>query len=80
MADDHIRYRSGYKYQLVNDYSLRVGIRPLEDITTEFIGLTVDGMFDQRQSKLPTNDNQNSRCLNKMLPGQVVDFEKMLGW
>ena len=33
---------------------------------------------DQRQSKLPTNDNQNSRCLNKVLPGQVVDFARCL--
>jgi hypothetical protein len=45
MADDQIRYRSGYKYQLVNDYLLRIAIRPPEDITTEFIGLTVDGML-----------------------------------
>ncbi len=45
MLNDQIRYRSGYKYQLVNDYSLRVSVRPEENIATEFIELTVEGML-----------------------------------
>ncbi len=34
-----IRYRSGYKYQLVDDYSVRLRLRPDENISTEFISL-----------------------------------------
>ena len=41
-----IRYRSGYKYQLVEEYSVRVVVIPDEDIDTEFfIALSTDGVL-----------------------------------
>lgn len=38
-----IKYRGGYKYQLAEDYSISVGIRPANDINTTFITLTEGG-------------------------------------
>jgi hypothetical protein len=38
-----IAYRSGYKYQLKEAYSVVIPIRPTADIVSEFIRLTTDG-------------------------------------
>ena len=38
-----IRYRSGYKYQLAETYSVSVVIQPDEPIETEYIELSTDG-------------------------------------
>ncbi|MCK9281951.1 MAG: hypothetical protein M0P71_15105 [Melioribacteraceae bacterium] len=38
-----IKYRKGYKYQLVEDYTCQIGIYPEKDIVTEYIELTVTG-------------------------------------
>jgi len=40
-----IRYRKGYKYQLSETYSLRIGIEPPQNIHTEFISLTKLGLL-----------------------------------
>ncbi len=40
-----VHYRSGYKYQLVYDYWMRLRVRPDEDISTEFISLERDGFL-----------------------------------
>lgn len=45
MRGDRIRYRSGYRFQLVNDYRCRVDIYPDADIATEMIELTRDGVL-----------------------------------
>ena len=45
MARVQIRYRSGYKYQLVDEYSVRVSVIPDENIGTEFIDLNTDGIL-----------------------------------
>ena len=39
----YIRYRAGYKYQLANDYSITISIKPKSDIDADFICLDVDG-------------------------------------
>lgn len=39
----YIRYRADYKYQLANDYSISISIKPKSDIDTDFIGLDTDG-------------------------------------
>ena len=39
----YISYRSGYKYQLAEDYSVVTVLRPPERITTRFISLETDG-------------------------------------
>lgn len=43
MANSRIRYRSGYKYQLAEGYSVKVRVIPQEPIRTEFIALGTDG-------------------------------------
>jgi hypothetical protein len=43
MAKDTIRYRSGYKYQLADEYSVQVAVTPPQDIISEFINLKQDG-------------------------------------
>ena len=43
MTKTHIRYRSGYKYQLATRYSIAIPIKPKKDITTEFITLDTKG-------------------------------------
>jgi len=43
MKGDTIKYRSGYKYQLAEDYRLDVGIHPVKTITTDFLCLDTFG-------------------------------------
>ena len=40
-----IRYRSGYKYQLVDDYSVTVSVIPGQNIDTDFISLNTEGLL-----------------------------------
>jgi hypothetical protein len=44
MKGDHIAYKSGYKYQLVEDYTLKTSIIGLA-VVTQFINLTTDGLL-----------------------------------
>lgn len=65
MKGDRIRYRSGYKYQLVNDYRVQTSIKPAVDIVTEFIELDRSGVLLIRHSYAwdgpsgPTIDTKN---------------------
>jgi hypothetical protein len=65
MTGDRIRYRSGYKYQLVNDYRVRVDILPDYDIETEFVqldragGLTIRHGYAWDGPSGPTIDTAN---------------------
>lgn len=43
MGSKGIRYRAGYKYQLAEDYELKIGITPEEDVRMEFIELSAEG-------------------------------------
>lgn len=45
MPKSYIEYRSGYKYQLVEEYQIRVGITPKDDIKTDFLELNTEGML-----------------------------------
>ena len=45
MARDQIRYRSGYKYQLADEYSVKVRVTPEKNIPTEFINLDTDSVL-----------------------------------
>lgn len=40
---EEIKYKGGYKYQLFVEYTLKVGIKPDQDIITDFIDLNKDG-------------------------------------
>jgi len=43
MTEKHIKYRSGYKYQLAEDYKIRTSIKPKAAIDTQFIALSAAG-------------------------------------
>ncbi len=43
MADHGITYRSGYKYQLAEEYSLKISIKPDAPIDSAFIALDPQG-------------------------------------
>ena len=40
---EQIHYRDGYKYQLSEDYTIEVSIKPAQFIFTEYIRLDMDG-------------------------------------
>ncbi|MFH1982363.1 MAG: DUF1353 domain-containing protein [Pseudomonadota bacterium] len=43
MAENFIEYRTGYKYQLAEDYTIKIAIKPKADIDTQFIALDTNG-------------------------------------
>lgn len=43
MSDKSIKYRSGYKYQLAEDYNVTVKIKPKDDVDMQFIALDTKG-------------------------------------
>ena len=45
---DCIRYKGGFKYQLAEDYSVRVKIFPVEMLDTKFLCLTRTGVLTLR--------------------------------
>jgi hypothetical protein len=48
MQGDRIRYRSGYRFQLVNDYRVQTSILPGFDVETEFVELNCAGILTIR--------------------------------
>ena len=50
MERAQIRYRSGYKYQLVEGYTVKVRVIPGENIHTEFIDLSTAGELVIKQA------------------------------
>lgn len=44
-----IKYKEGYKYQIVEDYSVKVGVFPVEKITTEYLELNTAGVLTIRK-------------------------------
>ena len=42
---NYIRYKSGYKYQLCEPYSVSVSIKPSKDIVTDYVQLTKEGVL-----------------------------------
>jgi len=45
MAKPYIKYRSGYKYQLVEECQVKVSVIPESDIKADFLDLDTDGML-----------------------------------
>ena len=39
----HIYYREGYKYQLAKEYAIKIDIKPISDIFTDYINLSIYG-------------------------------------
>ena len=40
-----MKYRKGYKYQLADDYTIQIDTKPPEEIETQFISLSIDGLL-----------------------------------
>ena len=65
MSNNQIRYRSGYKYQLAENYYIHTNITPDERIAHPFITLDTDGSLFIRQDYAwdgpsgPTIDTKN---------------------
>jgi hypothetical protein len=83
MKGDRIRYRSGYKYQLVNDYRVQTSIMPGFDIETEFVELDRSGVLTIRHGYAwdgpsgPTFDTSNfmrGSLVHDALAGLMRDF------
>lgn len=45
-----IKYKGGYKYQLVEEYTVKTSIFPAYEIITEYIALSLDGVMIIKQS------------------------------
>jgi hypothetical protein len=45
MPGTQIHYRSGYKYQLAEEYSVTVSVIPDQSIVTDFVDLGADGIL-----------------------------------
>lgn len=43
MSGKYIKYRSGYKYQLAEDFKLKISIKPKKEVDTQFIALDLQG-------------------------------------
>ncbi len=46
---EYIKYTSGYKYQLAEDYRCFVGFHPRDEIETEFLSLSTTGVLRIRR-------------------------------
>lgn len=63
---DRIKYRSGFKYQLAEGYSIKTAIRQISRIETEFIeldetgGLVIHGGYAWDGPSGPTIDTKNA--------------------
>jgi hypothetical protein len=49
MGDKRIKYRSGYKHQLVEEYSVKTRIKPRIKIETEYIILNSEGKLSVKK-------------------------------
>ena len=45
----YISYKSGYKYQLYEDYAVMIGMIPPDDVVTDYIELNSDGLLTIRK-------------------------------
>ena len=45
MKKPYIKYRSGYKYQLVEEYQVKISVVPADNIKTDFIELSTEGIL-----------------------------------
>ena len=45
MKGDHIAYRCGYDYQLVESYQVTIPVHPVQDVITEYVLLNRDGFL-----------------------------------
>ncbi|HEY5655314.1 MAG TPA: hypothetical protein VIS04_05715 [Woeseiaceae bacterium] len=65
MGETFIRYRDGYKYQLVSAYEVQIGAAPAQNIISDYIDLSTDGVLTMKKGYAwdgpsgPTIDSRN---------------------
>jgi len=67
-----IHYRSGYKYQLAEDYSAEVVIRPDEKIETDFIDLDEQGLLTIKAGYAWDGPSGPTRDTKSFMRGSMV--------
>lgn len=84
-----IRYRAGYKYQLAEDYTVRVPILPPEDVITDWYALTASGVLLVKKGYAwdgasgPTFDTKSSMrpslihdVFCQMMRARLLDYDR----
>jgi hypothetical protein len=62
---EHVSYKKGYKYQIVEEFQENIDIRPSEDIDSDYIDLTSEGRLTLKSGYAwdgpsgPTFDTRN---------------------
>ncbi len=89
MKRHQIKYKSGYKYQLHEEYSVKVKIFPNEFIYTDYINLGTDGLLVIKKGYAwdgpsgPTVDTENFMrgslvhdALYQLIRMEKIDYDK----
>ena len=75
MADAKISYRDSYKYQLAEDYTIEVSVRPAdqnENTDTKFIAITTDGSLTIKQGYAWDGASGPARDTKNIMRGSLV--------
>ena len=89
MAKHQISYKSGYKYQLVEEYQVEISVTPEKNIQTNYIDLTTEGLLTIKNGYAwdgpsgPTIDTPNFMrgslvhdALYQLIRNKLIDKEK----
>ncbi len=72
MAKPHIKYRSGYKYQLAEAHEVQVGIQPPGDVRTDFIDLSASGLLTVKKGYAWDGASGPARDTKSIMRGSLV--------
>ena len=89
MTKHQISYKSGYKYQLVEEYQVEISVTPEKNIQTSYIDLTTEGLLTIKNGYAwdgpsgPTIDTPNFMrgslvhdALYQLMRNKLIDKEK----
>ena len=89
MTKHQISYKSGYKYQLVEEYQVEISVTPEKNIQTNYIDLTTEGLLTIKNGYAwdgpsgPTIDTTNFMrgslvhdALYQLMRNKLIDKEK----
>ncbi len=89
MTNHQIKYKSGYKYQLVEEYKVEVSAIPEKIIQTDYFDLTTEGLLTIKKGYAwdgpsgPTYDTRNFMrgslvhdALYQLMRNKYIDTEK----
>ena len=89
MTKHQISYKSGYKYQLIEEYQVEISVTPEKNIQTNYIDLTTEGLLTIKNGYAwdgpsgPTIDTPNFMrgslvhdALYQLMRNKLIDKEK----